>query len=72
MPKEPTSPLCLDKDTQALSWAASLIRPRHLGHVVMRPNIEGLTNEAVPALVMSKVWAGLEYLPSSSLASLSG
>lgn len=70
MPGEHTSPLCLDKDTQALTWAAPLIRPRHLGHMVMRPSMEGLTNEAMPALVMSKVWAGLEYLPSNSLASL--
>lgn len=36
--------LCLDKDIQVLSWAATSIRPRHPGHMVMRPNTEGLTD----------------------------
>ena len=40
--------------------------------MVMRPNIKGLSDEAMRALVMSEAWLGLEYLLSSSLAFLSG
>lgn len=70
MPEEHNPLLCLDK--QALSWAALWVRPRQLGCMVMRPNIKGLSDEAMRVLVMSEVWLGLEYLLSSSLTVLSG
>ena len=38
------------------------VRLRHLGHMVIRTDIKGLTDESMRALVMSKVWPGLEYL----------
>ena len=62
MPEEHNPLLCLDK--QALSWAALWVRPRQLGCMVMRPNIKGLSDEAMRALVMSRgmAWTGISAL----------